>query len=148
MIELRRKKVRPISRGDVCNMTDAAREFLKATDDYSNNGNTAGLQRNYMEKIHPADVEIFYCCNDNAFNSSELIEIVPVRFIYDGLYSDSSFKIAMKKRMKLTMKREDFLLILMPNDIESFALLHHNIEMASKKFNLNLEPWKNRTINR
>lgn len=148
MIELRRKRVRPIERGDICHMTDASREFLKATDDYTNNGNIAGFKRNYLEKLHPADVEIFYVCNDKPFNSSNMIEVVPVRFIYDGSYSDSSFKLAMKKRMKLTMKREDFLLVLMPNQIENFALLNRNIEMASQKFKLNLEPWKKLTENK
>jgi len=140
--------VRAIERGDVCRMTDASKEFLKATDDYANNGNIAGIQSNYLKKLHPADVEIFYVCNDKPFNSSKMIEVVPVRFIYDGIYSDSSFKLAMKKRMKLTMKKEDFLLILMPNRIENFSFLNRNIEMASQKFKLNLEPWKKLTENK
>ena len=82
MIELRRKTVRAIERGDICRITDAAREFFRATDDYANNGNIAGLQRNYMKKIHHADVGIFYVCNDKPFNSSEMIEVVPVSYTH------------------------------------------------------------------
>jgi len=148
MMELRRKKIRSLERGDVCYMTDSAREILKATDDYFYNGNINGYSNNYLNKLHPADAEIFYVCNDKPFNSSKMIEVIPVRFIHDHIYSGSSFKIAIKKRMKLTMKKEDFLLIPIPNRIEAFSILNQNIEIASKKFKLNLEPWKKLTENK
>ena len=149
MMELRRKIIRPISLGDLCTIKSDVNDFLVGTDDYIKNGNLGQISHNYLKKIHIADVEVFYCCNDNPFNSSELLEVIPMRFKYDSNYSNSSFKIVLSKRMKLTMKREDLSLVMNPkNQYNNFSILENNLLSISKKFNLNLKPWRDKHVSR
>lgn len=149
MMELRRRVLKPIGMGDLCSMNGVLRESLLLTQDYQDNGNVRETQRNYLKKLHRADVKLFYCNNASAFNSKELIEIIPVLFLHDGSYGDASFKLALRHRMKLIVSRDDYNIV--ESNIESLdsqSMIKRNVELISKKFNLNLDKWNEKLASR
>ena len=141
-MELRRRALKPIGLGDLCSMKSSLREKLLLTQDYLENGNVQETLRNYLKKLHRADVSLFYCNNESAYDSKELIEIIPVLFLHDGKYGDASFKLALRHRMKLVVSRTEYNLI--QEDIDSLdqhSMIKRNVELVAKKFNLNLDKW-------
>ena len=148
MIELRRRVLKPIEMGDLCSMNSSVREALLLTEDYQKNGNVSENSRNYGKKLHIADVHLFYCANDNAFNSKGMIEIIPVLFLHDGTYGDASFRLGLRNRMKLTVKRDDFFIIQDIASLDQQSMIKRNVNLIGSKFNLNLDRWNAKVENR
>lgn len=143
MIELRRKKLKPIQTGNLCKMNHNYRQQIMGYQDYIDNGNTDEMPNNYMKKLHVADVDYFYVVNDSPFNSKKLLELIPVQFLHDHNYRPKSFELALKKRMKVLMSRESFFVIQNPKlDIDNINILENRMVMIAKKLKINLEPWR------
>lgn len=146
MLELRRKSVRPLKIGDLCSMKEEIREKIMNTEDYAVNGNVSQNSRNYEGKIHRADVRLFYVANDNAFNSKDLLELIPIMYHSDNDYNDFSLRISVKKRIKFTVKRSDFNMLHNISSLSYKSTLERSMYAINKKFNLNTTQWEKNLV--
>jgi hypothetical protein len=142
-MELKRRQLRAIDSGDLCTMKFLIKQRHLESDDYRANGNIVQSTRNYMKKIHIADVDTFYCSNGGALDNKEFIEIIPVVFDHDN-YKNHSIAIALSQRFKVIVSRDDMNIVAKPTEHLDFSDINSIIRLFPKKYNTDISIWERR----
>lgn len=136
-MELTRRKIKPIEKGDLCFMDSFVNIKMKDNIDYHENGNIM-QSSHYTKTQHIADVQFFYCSSDNPFNSKDFIEIIPILYDYDS-YSQKIFSKSISKRIKFIVRRSDYVIVENRQTLEQKQRIENNLNLMGHRLKIKIK---------